>query len=117
MSLLPLFTKPLSEPRPGRGREAEAPLPRSQGPAASCPCPHRPSEPLFLGCSGGSAPSAALPWLLTAAELPYKPALTKTPPLEGLTTASTFVLDQPRCVFGEYGNADIWLVVALDKGR
>ncbi|NWW13289.1 UPK3B protein, partial [Oreocharis arfaki] len=46
-------------------------------------------------------------------ELPYQPALTQTPVLEGLTTASTFVLDQPRCVFSGYDNADIWLVVAL----
>ncbi|NXU14230.1 UPK3L protein, partial [Pardalotus punctatus] len=67
------------------------------------------------GCSAGSAPSAAPLWLLSAAELGYTPALTKTPFLEGLTTASTFVLDQPRCVFDDYGNADIWLVVALDK--
>ncbi|NXK88953.1 UPK3B protein, partial [Formicarius rufipectus] len=35
--------------------------------------------------------------------------------LEGLTTASTFVLEQPRCVFEKYSNADIWLVVALEK--
>ncbi|NXY58420.1 UPK3B protein, partial [Callaeas wilsoni] len=69
----------------------------------------------FRGCSTGSTPSIAPPWLLTAAELPYTPRLTQSTPLEGLTTASTFVLDQPRCVFNEYGNADIWLVVALDK--
>ncbi|NWV46379.1 UPK3B protein, partial [Daphoenositta chrysoptera] len=60
-----------------------------------------------------------LPLLLPAAhaivELGYRPVLTQTPTLEGLTTASTFVLDQPRCVFGGYDNADIWLVVALDK--
>lgn len=37
--------------------------------------------------------------------------------LGGQTTASTFVLDQPRCIFNNYGNADIWLVVALDGGR
>lgn len=37
--------------------------------------------------------------------------------LEGQKTASTFVLDQPRCIFKDYGNADIWLVVALDGGR
>ncbi|NXA99410.1 UPK3L protein, partial [Cnemophilus loriae] len=49
------------------------------------------------------------------AQLEYTPALTQTPELEGVTTASTFVLDQPRCVFREYGNADIWLVVALDQ--
>ncbi|NXI01956.1 UPK3B protein, partial [Pachycephala philippinensis] len=48
-------------------------------------------------------------------ELTYKPVLTQSPALEGLKTASTFVLDQPRCVFGDYDNADIWLVVALDK--
>uniref|UniRef100_A0A8C5T2S9 UPK3L protein n=1 Tax=Malurus cyaneus samueli TaxID=2593467 RepID=A0A8C5T2S9_9PASS len=50
-------------------------------------------------------------------ELPYKPVLTKTPPLEGQTTASTFVLDQPRCVFEGYNNADIWLVVTLDEAK
>ncbi|NXT65966.1 UPK3B protein, partial [Chaetops frenatus] len=49
------------------------------------------------------------------AQLRYRPALTQKPPLEGLTTASTFVLEQPRCVFQDYGNADIWLVVALDQ--
>ncbi|NXR56372.1 UPK3L protein, partial [Hippolais icterina] len=49
------------------------------------------------------------------AQLKYKPALTKEPPLEGVTTASTFVIDQPRCVFRGYDNAVIWLVVALDK--
>ncbi|NWT81056.1 UPK3B protein, partial [Lanius ludovicianus] len=56
-----------------------------------------------------------LPAAHAIVELQYKPALIQTPPLEGLTTASTFVLDQPRCVFEKYGNADIWLVVALDK--
>ncbi|XP_057229335.1 uroplakin-3b-like protein 1 isoform X2 [Malurus melanocephalus] len=50
-------------------------------------------------------------------ELPYKPVLTKTPALEGQTTASTFVLDQPRCVFEGYNNADIWLVVTLDEAK
>ncbi|NWH39993.1 UPK3B protein, partial [Chloropsis hardwickii] len=48
-------------------------------------------------------------------QLEYKPALTQSPPLEGVTTASTFVLDQPRCVFDEFGDAVIWLVVALDQ--
>ncbi|XP_068889466.1 uroplakin-3b-like isoform X2 [Aphelocoma coerulescens] len=48
-------------------------------------------------------------------QLPYKPALTQSPRLEGATTASTFVLDQPRCVFDNYSNTDIWLVVALDE--
>ncbi|XP_039418938.1 uroplakin-3b-like protein 1 isoform X2 [Corvus cornix cornix] len=49
------------------------------------------------------------------ASLSYKPALTQNPRLEGTTTASTFVLDQPRCIFGSYDTSDIWLVVALDK--
>ncbi|NXD25951.1 UPK3B protein, partial [Spelaeornis formosus] len=48
-------------------------------------------------------------------QLPYKPVLTQKPPVEGVTTASTFVLDQPRCVFQNYSNADIWLVVALEQ--
>ncbi|NXQ27385.1 UPK3B protein, partial [Alaudala cheleensis] len=47
--------------------------------------------------------------------LGYRPVLTQDPPLEGLTTASTFVLDQPRCVFQNFSNADIWLVVALER--
>ncbi|NXR86369.1 UPK3B protein, partial [Hypocryptadius cinnamomeus] len=59
-----------------------------------------------------------LPLLLPAAhgiaQLGPRPALTQEQ-LEGVTTASTFVLEQPRCVFEEYGNAVIWLVVALDK--
>ncbi|NWU35597.1 UPK3B protein, partial [Hylia prasina] len=47
--------------------------------------------------------------------LKYTPALTTEPPLEGVKTASTFAVDQPRCVFQNYGNAVIWLVVALDQ--
>ncbi|NWI83441.1 UPK3L protein, partial [Dryoscopus gambensis] len=57
-----------------------------------------------------------LPAAHAIVKLQYRPTLARTPPLEGLITASTFVLDQPRCVFGGYDNADIWLVVALDKG-
>ncbi|NXM40891.1 UPK3L protein, partial [Gymnorhina tibicen] len=56
-----------------------------------------------------------LPAAHAIVELKYTPVLTQTPPLEGLITASTFVLDQPRCVFGGYDNASIWLVVAVDK--
>ncbi|NWS99887.1 UPK3B protein, partial [Mionectes macconnelli] len=37
--------------------------------------------------------------------------------LEGVTTGSTFVLEQPRCVFNDYSDADIWLVVALEKAK
>ncbi|NXU43006.1 UPK3B protein, partial [Drymodes brunneopygia] len=67
----------------------------------------------FRGCSGGSTPSTAPPRLLITAQLRYTPVLAQSPPLKGQTTTSTFVLDQPRCVFQDYGNADIWLVVAL----
>ncbi|NXI82242.1 UPK3L protein, partial [Rhipidura dahli] len=56
-----------------------------------------------------------LPAAHAIVELSYRPALTQTPRLEGQVTASTFVLDQPRCVFQKYNTTDIWLVVALDK--
>ncbi|NWH70575.1 UPKL2 protein, partial [Piaya cayana] len=44
--------------------------------------------------------------------LQYKPVLA-SPTLGGLTTASTFVLEQPRCVFNVPNNVVIWLVVAV----
>ncbi|XP_050765019.1 uroplakin-3b-like protein 1 [Gymnogyps californianus] len=45
--------------------------------------------------------------------LPYKPTLANSS-LGGLTTTSTFVLEQPRCVFTEMqDNTVIWLVVAV----
>ncbi|NXD11572.1 UPK3L protein, partial [Nothocercus nigrocapillus] len=48
----------------------------------------------------------------------YKPTLTQLP-LAGRATTSTFVLEQPRCVFAEPPGAApmIWLVVALAAGR
>ncbi|NXC68383.1 UPK3L protein, partial [Anhinga anhinga] len=64
------------------------------------------------GCSGVSAPLLHPPWLLTADKLPYTPTLANAT-LGGLMTASTFVLEQPRCVFTEaQRSAVIWLVVA-----
>ncbi|NWI64745.1 UPK3L protein, partial [Todus mexicanus] len=47
-------------------------------------------------------------------ELGYKPQLASSA-LGGLNTTSTFVLEQPRCVFTDYPNADIWLVVAIPE--
>ncbi|NXG70828.1 UPK3L protein, partial [Baryphthengus martii] len=47
-------------------------------------------------------------------KLDYKPQLA-SPDLGGLKTISTFVLEQPRCHFKSYPNADIWLVVATSK--
>uniref|UniRef100_A0A8D0EIZ2 Uncharacterized protein n=1 Tax=Strix occidentalis caurina TaxID=311401 RepID=A0A8D0EIZ2_STROC len=44
-------------------------------------------------------------------EISYTPTLA-SPMLGGQTTASTFVLEQPRCVFKVQDSAVIWLVVA-----
>ncbi|XP_069730246.1 uroplakin-3b-like protein 1 [Phaenicophaeus curvirostris] len=46
--------------------------------------------------------------------LTYKPVLA-SPTFGGQTTASTFVLEQPRCVFEEQRDAVIWLVVAVPR--
>ncbi|KFR01276.1 Uroplakin-3b-like, partial [Nipponia nippon] len=49
------------------------------------------------------------------ANLTYVPTLASTP-LGGLTTTSTFVLEQPRCVFTQLqDDAVIWLVVAVPE--
>lgn len=57
------------------------------------------------------------PWLVTTDTIPYIPTLA-SPSLGGLITASTFTLEQPRCVFSEDpGNPVIWLVVAVAEGR
>ncbi|NXH10400.1 UPK3L protein, partial [Bucco capensis] len=45
-------------------------------------------------------------------KLEYIPVLASSN-LGGLTTTSTFVLQQPRCVFEGRASADIWLVVAI----
>ncbi|NXX58188.1 UPK3L protein, partial [Scopus umbretta] len=48
-------------------------------------------------------------------KLQYVPTLA-SPSLGGLMTTSTFVLEQPRCVFTEaQGDAVIWLVVAVPE--
>uniref|UniRef100_A0A8C9MTE2 Uroplakin 3B n=1 Tax=Serinus canaria TaxID=9135 RepID=A0A8C9MTE2_SERCA len=75
-------------------------------------CWEKPSRPT----STPHPSSLLLPALSPSTIDPAPPALTQEK-LEGVTTASTFVLDQPRCVFNNYSNAVIWLVVTLDKGR
>ncbi|XP_073471299.1 uroplakin-3b-like [Aquarana catesbeiana] len=56
-------------------------------------------------------------WLLVslssvAADLTaYVPQLTNSP-IPGRVTASTFVLDQPQCLFGSNSSNTVWLVVA-----
>ncbi|KAK2525530.1 uroplakin-3b-like protein 1 [Columba livia] len=71
-------------------------------------CPRHPSACTML---------PLLLLLLTTAHglntIPYIPTLA-SPSLGGLITASTFTLEQPRCVFSEDpGNPVIWLVVAV----
>ncbi|MEJ1272654.1 uroplakin 3B [Cricetulus griseus] len=48
--------------------------------------------------------------------IPYKPQITAWD-LEGKVTATTFCLEQPRCVFDEHASANdtIWLVVAFSN--
>ena len=66
---------------------------------------------------GGPHPSPHPPRLLTAVRLAYTPTLAEET-LGGLTTTSTFTLEQPRCVFTEVrDDAVIWLVVAVPEGR
>ncbi|NXS71152.1 UPK3L protein, partial [Pandion haliaetus] len=65
---------------------------------------------------GVSHPSTAhtSPWLLTADNVQYKPSLASL--LGGLTTSSTFTLEQPRCVFTTLqDDVVIWLVVAVPE--
>lgn len=49
--------------------------------------------------------------------IPYEPQITARD-LEGKVTATTFCLEQPRCVFDEraLANDTIWLVVAFNNG-
>lgn len=54
----------------------------------------------------------------TAAELiPYTPQITSWD-LEGKVTATTFSLEQPRCVLDGHASAadSVWLVVAFSNG-
>ncbi|XP_015736001.1 uroplakin-3b-like protein 2 [Coturnix japonica] len=49
--------------------------------------------------------------------LDYTPTLANDESLGGRLTGSTFVLEQPRCVFEMDNTSDIWLVVATREGR
>ncbi|POI19453.1 hypothetical protein CIB84_016801 [Bambusicola thoracicus] len=48
--------------------------------------------------------------------LSYKPTLVGDN-VKGNVTGSTFVLEQPRCIFDKYNTANIWLVVATRAAR
>lgn len=70
---------------------------------------------------GRGSPRVGGPWTLTpistATELiPYKPQITAWD-LEGKVTATTFSLEQPRCVLDQHASAadTIWLVVAFSN--
>lgn len=124
VSSLPLLTKHVvSEPKT-RGQEGSGgqlpPVPVSTPSPRYC-CSRM--EPRVRGLQWGSRtpPLHISPpsWLLTADERLYKPKLsTASPTLGGLTTSSTFTLEQPRCVFTNLqDDIVIWLVVAVPKGR
>lgn len=94
VALLPLFTIfAASESKTGGGC-AELPSSPCPDPTATRPCSH---------CSA-------------AVNLSYQPHLTRAN-LGGRVTGSTFVLEQPRCVFDEYNTSEIWLVVATSAGE
>ena len=73
--------------------------------------------------TGRGSPRGSGPWTLTpistAPELiPYTPRITSWD-LEGKVTATTFSLEQPRCVLDGHSSAadTVWLVVAFSNGR
>uniref|UniRef100_A0A8C2TC43 Uroplakin 3B n=1 Tax=Coturnix japonica TaxID=93934 RepID=A0A8C2TC43_COTJA len=74
-------------------------------------CCH-PAVPLYLMglCVAGGLPLTAVPPAL----LPYVPRVAPGA-MVGKVTATTFVLERPRCVFDPFSNASdaVWLVVAF----
>lgn len=90
------------------------PDPRGWG---TCRDPGSPPPPIGRGSPRGSGPWALTP-ISTAAELiPYTPRITAWD-LEGKVTATTFSLEQPRCVLEGHASAasTVWLVVAFSNG-
>uniref|UniRef100_A0A674I9M4 Uroplakin-3b-like n=1 Tax=Terrapene triunguis TaxID=2587831 RepID=A0A674I9M4_9SAUR len=66
---------------------------------------------------GKPAPTHGLSlWLSAVSTIEYEPAITALA-LEGNVTSSTFVLEQPRCVFNKTvsDTDEIWLVVSLSS--
>nr|XP_030727924.1 uroplakin-3b isoform X4 [Globicephala melas] len=89
------------------------PDPRGWG---TCRDPGSPPPPIGRGSPRGSGPWALTP-ISTAAELiPYTPRITAWD-LEGKVTATTFSLEQPRCVLEGHASAasTVWLVVAFSN--
>lgn len=90
------------------------PDPRGWG---TCRDPGSPPPLIGRGSPRGSGPWALTP-ISTAAELiPYTPRITAWD-LEGKVTATTFSLEQPRCVLEGHASAasTVWLVVAFSNG-
>ncbi|OCT95023.1 uroplakin-3b [Xenopus laevis] len=52
---------------------------------------------------------------ITVADIPYYVPRITTKPILGKLTSSSFVLDQPQCIFHQYKTSQVWLVVALNR--
>ncbi|XP_053786268.1 uroplakin-3b isoform X4 [Desmodus rotundus] len=65
---------------------------------------------------GGAAPRTLTPISMAAELVPYTPQITAWD-LEGKVTATTFSLEQPRCVLDSHASAasTVWLVVAFSN--
>lgn len=66
---------------------------------------------------GAVGPRILTPVSMAAELIPYTPQITSWD-LEGKVTATTFSLEQPRCVLDGHANATdtVWLVVAFSNG-
>ncbi|KAE8624902.1 hypothetical protein XENTR_v10006088 [Xenopus tropicalis] len=52
---------------------------------------------------------------ITGADIPYYVPQITTKPILGKLTSSSFVLEQPQCIFQQYKTSLVWLVVALNR--
>lgn len=82
-------------------------------PGSPCPPTGRGSP----GAGVGRQPGTLTPLSMATELIPYTPRITAWD-LEGKVTATTFSLEQPRCVLdGRASGADtVWLVVAFSNG-
>lgn len=73
--------------------------------------------PLGEVAPGALGPRTLMSISMAAELIPYTPQITSGD-LEGKVTATTFSLEQPRCVLDRHANATdtIWLVVAFSNG-
>ncbi|XP_067393923.1 LOW QUALITY PROTEIN: uroplakin-3b-like protein 1 [Emydura macquarii macquarii] len=103
-----------------RGRDTETVLPEIL-PTLMCQ-PLSRTEPCFTSAATMTLPLALLLLAMATCRtrgqpvrpVDYQPVIT-APELEGRITSSTFVLEQPRCVFNQTTMDEIWLVVAFSN--